>query len=329
MFIRKDAFQIIYFEAKRNNLDLIQMRDFVKKDFFFHKKTSVNQFGLHWIYPKNTHYKAQPELKDKLFTENNNYLLWGLLIKTDLYKKAIYYLWPLIINYKIIFNEDYIITSMIANLAKNYKYINKFILIHLFHSKSISNEYFKNNEFYLTLYFYLYYIYEYYIKKTPKYINIFINYININSLTFPKGINLFPKMFDNIIKVILNNDYLSLNEKQKFFKKFNLKIKKYSIFDSYEYLMNEKEFNNIINFQNLITNKNNTNILKSYLISRKYKITIIIYCSQYKFLSQTIYSILNQVNIKNEIIIVYDNNDASNLNYINIFLFNRSTKCKR
>ena len=103
------------------------MRDFVKKEFSFNKKTSVNLLGLHLIYPKNNHYKIQPELKDKLFIENNNYLLWGTLIKTDLYKEAIYHLWPLIINYKIIFNKDYIITSMIANLAKNYKYLNKFI----------------------------------------------------------------------------------------------------------------------------------------------------------------------------------------------------------
>ena len=315
MFIREDAFQILYFEAKRHNLDLIQMRDFVKKYFFFNKKTPVDQFGLHWIYPKNTHYKIQSELKDNLFIENNNYLLWGLLIKTDLYKKAIYYLWPLIINYKIIFNEDYIITSMIANLARNYKYINKFLLIHLFHSNSISNDYFKNNEFYLTLYFYLYYLYEYYVKKSPKYINIIINFINMNSLTFPKGINLFPKMFDNIIKIILNNDYLPLNEKKKFFKKFKLKIKKYTIFNSYEYLMNEKEFNNIFDFQNIKLKKNNINQLKNNLI-KKIKITIIIYCSEYKFLSQTIYSILNQVNINSEIIIVYDNNDVSDLKYI-------------
>ena len=80
--------------------------------------------------------------------------------------------------------------------------------------------------------------------------------------------------------------------------------------------MNKKEFNNIINFQNLILNNNKTNQLKKNIISRKYKITIIIYCSEYDFLNKTIYSILNQANINNEIIIVYDNNDVSNLKYI-------------
>ena len=58
-------------------------------------------------------------------------------------------------NYKIIFNEDYIITSMISKLAKKYKYINKFILIHLMHSKSISNNFIQNNEFYLSNYFFI------------------------------------------------------------------------------------------------------------------------------------------------------------------------------
>ena len=54
-------------------------------------------------------------------------------------------------NYQIIFNEDYIITTMIAKLAKNYKYINKFCLIHLRHSNSISYNYAENKEFYLII----------------------------------------------------------------------------------------------------------------------------------------------------------------------------------
>jgi glycosyltransferase involved in cell wall biosynthesis len=80
MFIRENAFQILYSEAKAQSLDLVQMRDFFKNEFHFKKRTIVNRIGLHYIYSKNTHYKIQPELKDQIFTENNNYLLWGLLI---------------------------------------------------------------------------------------------------------------------------------------------------------------------------------------------------------------------------------------------------------
>ena len=178
MFIRDDIFDILYNEARNYKLDLVQIRDFVKKSFFFNKYTKVNLFGLHFIHPQNTHYETQPNLKEKFFNNNNNFLLWGLLIKNDLYKNAIYHLWPIIINYNIVFNEDYIITFMILIMAQKYKYINKFGLIHLIHKKSASNEYWKQKEFYLSLYFYIYYLYNYYIKENPQYIKIIINYIN-------------------------------------------------------------------------------------------------------------------------------------------------------
>ena len=317
MFIREDAFNILYLEAKNYNLDIVQMRDFVKSEFFFKKKTLVNRFDLHFIYPQNTHYKIQPELKDNLFTDYNNYLLWGLLIKSNLYKNAIYHLWPIIINYKIIFNEDYIITSMIAKLANRYKYINKFILIHLKHSKSISSDYDRNNDFYLTFYFYIYYLYEYYVKNSSSNIKIIINYIYRDFNSFRKGMNLFPKMFEYIIKIILNNDYLSLTEKRNFLNQLNINIKKYEINNAYKYIMNDNEFNNLISYQNFINNMNYTNKLDNILIYRNYKLSIIIYCLEYKYLNKTIYSILNQINYNNnEIIIIYDNNDEINLKNI-------------
>ena len=108
------------------------------------------------------------------------------MIKTDLYKNAIYNLWPFIMNYHLIFNEDYIITRMIAKIAKNYKYINKFCLIHLRNSNSVSCNYAENKEFYLSLLFYVYYLYEYYLKKNQKNINLIINFIRANIRTFSK-----------------------------------------------------------------------------------------------------------------------------------------------
>ena len=80
MFIREDVFQDLYYEAKNNSLELVQMRDFVKKELYFYKKTIVDDSALHFIHPKKSHYKIQPELKDTLFTDNNNYLLWGMLV---------------------------------------------------------------------------------------------------------------------------------------------------------------------------------------------------------------------------------------------------------
>ena len=317
IFIREDSFQSLYNEAKQFNLEIVQMRDFVKKEFFFKKRTLVNLYGLHFIYPKSTHYKKQPELKRTLFADNNNYLLWGLLIKTDLYKKSIYHLWPIIMNYKIIFNEDYIITSMIAKLAENYKYINKFILIHLMHSKSISSGCGGNKEFYLTLYFYIYYLNEYFVKIVPQDIKIIINYIYTDIIGFPIGINLFPEIFDSIIKIIMNSEYLLYTEKEEFLNKFNLDINKYKNYTTYKYMMTDNEFKNIKDFQNsikTIKNYNHNNKLKG-LINSNFEISIIIYCLEFKFLNKTINSILKQIKINNYI--KYLINEYENIKIIN------------
>jgi glycosyltransferase involved in cell wall biosynthesis len=128
IFIRDDVFDILYYEAKKDDLDLVHIRDITKQSLVFDDLTKVNIRGRHYIISKKTHYKKQPELKDKMFIQGNNYLLWGLLIKSDIYKKAIYHLWPLIINYKIVYHEDYTITFMLIILAKKYKYLNHFVL---------------------------------------------------------------------------------------------------------------------------------------------------------------------------------------------------------
>ena len=88
------------------------------------------------------------------------------LIKTDIYKKAIYHLWTLIMNYQIIYYEDYIITSIIVILSTKYKYLNNFGLIHLNHKNSAMIKYF--NQFYIGVLFCGYNLYNYYIKRNPQ-----------------------------------------------------------------------------------------------------------------------------------------------------------------
>ena len=157
---------MLYNEAENEDLDLVHIRDICKHNLLFknltrvnfperhlifqkrthYKKqpdknlTRVNFPERHLIFQKRTHYKKQPDLKDKIYIDGN-YLLWGLLIRSDIYKKTIYHLWPLIINYKITFHEDYNITFMLIILSKKYKYLNNFALIHLFHSNSTSKDF--------------------------------------------------------------------------------------------------------------------------------------------------------------------------------------------
>ena len=321
-FIREDLFDLLFYEAEKHNLDLVQIRDIVSTDYYLYNLTRVNYVNKHIIFPKNTHYKIQPELRNSLFYDNNNYLLWGLLIKTDLYKKTIYHLWPIIINYKIVFQEDYIITFMLIILAKKYKYLNNFGLIHLVHQNSTSANYFNNNEFYLGILFAGNIIYDYYIKDNPKEIYILVNYFIFFQYYINIGKNLFPKLFKYILNKIINNKYLS-NSSKIFFK---------HIFD-----ISDRDRQNLenISFNNqkfTYFHFNHKKIKK--LDSKKITISIIVVCFEYKYLIKTIDSIQSQNFINFEIILIYDNVDKKDLylikeyikQFYNIKLINNGTQ---
>ena len=182
LFIRNDAFDILYNEAENNNLDLTQIRDIFINKQILDKKTRINFIGRHFIFLRKTkdnsafsHYKTQPEIKNKIFLNGCVFPLWGLLIRTDLYKKTIYYLWPIIINYELIYYEDYLVTSFIVILSKRYKYLNNFALIHLNHKNSASNVFIK--KFYISLLFFANILYNYHININPEDIQIAINLI--------------------------------------------------------------------------------------------------------------------------------------------------------
>ena len=316
LFIRDDVFDILYSEAENNNLDLVQMRDITKSNFHFNKKSIVNCVGQHYIYPKNNQFKKQPELKDTLFINNNIFLLWGLLIRADIYKEAIYKLWNIIVNYKIIFHEDYMVTFMIVILSKNYKYLNKFGLIHFNHRNSASNNHWKIKEYYLGILFFANNLYDFHIDNNPQDIHLAINFMKLSTYGIQKGGELYPNLYNHFINKVLSNDYLSITD--KIFLEKNFKIKDKNTF------LDSNIFLSILNYQN-----SNSNLSLNYIneldnnIYNGTKISIVIICDEFKYLKQTLNSIENQNFTNYEIIIIYDNDDDYNLNliqkYINIF----------
>ena len=306
MFIRDDCIDILYLQAETNDLDLVQIRDYIKKTFYFNFITKIDGFGKHLIFPQVTNYKIQPNLKLKMFVENNNYLLWGLLIKSDIYKKAIYLLWPMIMNYQLIFHEDYSISFMIIILAKRYKYLNKFGLLHLIHEKSASNNFHINNNYYLSVLFVSNIIYNNYIKENEKDIVILINYINLFIDCFQYAKNYIPDFYNHIIKFILKSDYLNENEKQSII--YTLENNTYN-----ENKLIEDDFA-------LSTKK--IQIEKKLIVKDIYELTILIYCNESKYLFNTIKSILCQKYIYLEIIIIYDNDNQKELSYIKSLIKN-------
>ena len=313
IFIRDDLFDSLYGEAEKNNLDLIQFRDITKNNFHLNRKTIVNCVGRHYILPKNNQFKTQPELKDTMYINNNIFLLWGLLIKSNIYKKAIYYLWKIIINYKIIFHEDYLILFMIIILSQNYKYINLFSMIHLNNLHSSSNKHWNLKEYYLSILFFPIVLSDYYIKYYPTDIKIIINFVHLFIKEFIKGKNLYPNIFNIAINKILHNNNLSLDERDFIIKIFHLN-------QNITRQIGSKTFNSIINFQNVCFFSNNNNILKNITYTNNINISIIIICRQFKYLDKTIYSIENQNFTNYEIILIYDMDKNSELDIIRNFI---------
>ena len=331
ILIRDDVFDLLYNEAAKNDLDLVQFRDFILEEFHFTQKTRVNIMrGKHLIFPHITKYEIQPELKNKLFTQEYNFILWGLLIKADLYKKAIYHMWPIITNFNLIFHEDYTISFMIIILAQSYEYLNNFCYIHLIHKNQASSEHWLNKEYYIGVLFFIRNLYEYYIKDNPQDIQILINSINLFSIS-KEFYDFSPDLFKLIFRKILENDYLTYEEKIKILEKYTENNDEYKIWNTYEYFMDLETFYSILLFQNSLFN----NSTKGKNISNlKVKYSFIIYCTEYNFLQNTINSIEKQIYNNYEIILIYDNNDKDEFKkiqnlinkYININLINNNEK---
>ena len=316
ILIRDDVFDILYYQAENNHLDLIQFRDFIKNQLYFNKRERVNFKSKHMLKYKETHLKFQPELKDTLFTRENNYILWGSLIKNDLYKKAIYTMWPIIINYQLTFFEDHTITVLIVIYAKKYKYLNKFGLIHLTHKNSASKNFANNKEFYLSLLFFTNNFFDYYLKYKPEDIKIIVNlFISLGFFSM-KAYQTLPNLFFLVFKKIFSNNYLSYDDKINFIKKLEINDK-YKLFLSYELLMNSTEFYSIMNYQ-----YNPEQVTKKELqsITPKFNISIIIYLNEFNFLENTIKSIEYQNFSNFEIILIFDNEDNNELNKIEKYI---------
>ena len=304
IFIRDDVFDILYNEAEKSNLDLVQIRDIFNENLYLSRHTRVNYPAKHFIKREvyNKSYpETQPGLKNEMFKKGNIYLLWGLLIKTDIYKKSIYHLWPLIINYQLIYYEDYVITSIIVIYSSKFRYINKFALIHLNHNNSAMNQYY--DQFYISVLICENIIYNYYIRDNPRDIKIAINYLDrykdVYKLTFKLYLEYF---FYNIIN-ILKNVYITNKDRQFILNELEINYKQFKMWNSYKVYMNYYQFISIFNFQNLCS-QDLIKIIKNY---KKPKISVIVYCLKSKYLKKTINSIQNQENIEFEIIVIFDN----------------------
>ena len=215
-FIRNDAFNIIYNEAEKNGLDILNFK-YIEGNQYFRKY----QRKIYKNEKNNNPIIQQPQLK---FSTFNTYicLLWGNLIKSDLYKKVIYNLWPIIINYKIIFQEDFLITFFILIYAKKSESIKNIFLFHFLNENSASSGHLNNSEYLYSIIFAGNIFYDYHIDLNPQDLPILINYIKFLKDHFKLAQKRFLSFFNFFIGKLLSNKQISKDDTNFLINTFNI-----------------------------------------------------------------------------------------------------------
>jgi len=124
IYVQKDAFSSLYFEAEKNNLDIL---GFIYK--YSGSKVDARKFN----YPKDkSKVFYQPKIGNLLFhLESNGTVklsggsLVNLFIKTSLFKKIIGQIKMKYLNQKMYFNDDYIIYFLLTRNAYNMKFVSR------------------------------------------------------------------------------------------------------------------------------------------------------------------------------------------------------------
>ena len=279
MFIRDDAFDIVYNESEKYDIDLLSF-GFISEKKVYKKVKKINNF----VKDKNIIIN-QPILKYTMF-KTNNCLLWGHLINSNLYKKVIYHLWPIIINYKIIFQEDYLISFFIFIYAQKFKKINIIILFHFNNKESTSKDYENNPEYFLSLIFAGIIYFDYYVDYNPNDVQIIMNYIYFLKNHFKKAKEFEYSLFNYFFGKILTSDYLSIKDKKKVMRTFKISDNLHS----FKYFNKSQEmfFSEIKNNEKSIYKQN------KYLV----KLSIIFVCTNYENLQYSFILIFDNDNEK-------------------------------
>ena len=128
-----DLLNIVFNEAKKGNYDIIGFNAIRCPNYKFHISEMIDD-----IYHDNPNNLIlhQPELglhsiikKGKY--ESNNIHIWGKCIKTNLYKNAVNTLGKKKYSFYVSWGEDTAMVFILFNLAKSYKFISKYGIMHL------------------------------------------------------------------------------------------------------------------------------------------------------------------------------------------------------
>ena len=214
MFFDEDVFNFIHNIGKESNYDIIGFKSILMKNYSDNiNKMKDNPFSSH----ANNLILYQPDLGRHPFLQNGSYNdinIWGKYIKTKIYKKSINILGKKRISNFICWAEDTIIVFIIFNIAKSYKFVEKYGVVHLCSKSTASNTQPKNNIIFAEIFFLDIFLE---FSKDDNYKNFAAFYAlkiykkyHINNF----GDSKLLLYFKSIIKKIMKNQYISKVNKE-------------------------------------------------------------------------------------------------------------------
>ncbi len=146
LFLNKEVFDTLYTEIEQGNYDIV---GFAAAEGYTYKPMITQIYDNYFLNHKNGLILYQPELTYFPYTRKkkfrpNNYLVWGRIVRKDLYIKTINNLGVSAIGedrkmQKIYWTEDSSISVVLFSLAKSYKYIKKYGIFHYLSRSTASN----------------------------------------------------------------------------------------------------------------------------------------------------------------------------------------------
>ena len=215
-------FNKCYKEAKKNNFDIIE---FSGLELLQNKYADMNKITIPFFmrFKENNLIIKQPELSKFFYIKRNNsysydfkdVFVWGKLIKTEVYHKALKLLGNEVMNYKVFLTEDKIFTIALFRVAQSFKFIDSYGIIHNWNPYSICNSWIENKRETILFDFLLFANIFYNLNKDTEEIQIVvedlkIRYIEYNIVLKGEKKQLFIELCQNILK----NKKIKNSEKQ-------------------------------------------------------------------------------------------------------------------
>jgi len=221
IFSFEKVLETIYLNTKINDFDIAEMKSFSIRNY----KPKYNQIkkGL-FTRHKNNLILHQPELGRFSISFNNkldfqDHFIWGKLIKSLIYKKAVNMLGPDRYSYYNCWTEDVSIVFILFNIAKSFIILNLFGIFHILSKATTSNKLSRQQK-YLTNIFFLDILFDYSRDDeiTKEYVAQYALCFSNNKIKkLEKKIRFY---FNSIIKKLIECKYISKESKNKIVEKF-------------------------------------------------------------------------------------------------------------